>query len=149
MEKIRLTEGMWVVVCDGRKLLILENVGDADFPNLKTRAADEHFVPPTHELGSDAPSRVHQSVGTARSSVEQTDWHDKAEAEFVTDLVKRLDAAVGAKAVRRLVVIAPPRALGVMRQHYTDRLRAALHAEIDKDLTALPVHEIERRLTGG
>ena len=46
------------------------------------------------------------------------------------------------------MIVAPPRALGVLRRAYTDRLRAALHAEIDKDLTAAPVHEIERLLTG-
>ena len=26
----------WVVVCDGAKALVLENAGDAKFPNLKT-----------------------------------------------------------------------------------------------------------------
>jgi len=36
----------------------------------------------------------------------------------------------------------------MMRHAYTDRLRGAIHAEIDKDLTALPLHEIERHLVG-
>jgi protein required for attachment to host cells len=148
MNKIRLPEGIWVVVCDGAKALVLENTGDAEFPKLVMRAADKSFAPPTRELGTDAPTRVRQSVGTAHSAAEQTDWHDKAETDFLTELVKRLDAAVLAKAARRLVIVAPPRALGVMRKHYTDRLRGALDAEIDKDLTAVPVHEIEKRLGG-
>jgi protein required for attachment to host cells len=148
MNKIRLPEGIWVVVCDGAKALVLENAGDAEFPKLVTRAADKSFAPPTRELGTAPPTTVHQSVGTARSHAEQTDWHEKAEADFLTELVKRLDAAVMAKTVRRLVVVAPPRALGIMRRAYTDRLRGALEAEVDKDLTAVPVYEIEKRLAG-
>jgi protein required for attachment to host cells len=148
MNKIKLPQGVWVVVCDGAKALILENTGDAEFPQLVTRAADTNFAPPTRELGTAPPTRVHQSVGTAHSAAEQTDWHDKAETDFLIELVKRLDAAVAAKTVRRLVIVAPPRALGHMRKHYTDRLRGALEAEIDKDLTAVPVYEIEKRLAG-
>jgi protein required for attachment to host cells len=148
MDAMRLPEGAWVVVCDGRKALFLQNVGDAEFPNLKMREVDKHSAQPTSALGADSPGRVHQSVGTARSTVEQTDWHEKAEDDFVTDLVHRLDAAIEAGTMTHLVVVAPPRALGVMRHAYTDRLRKALHAEMDKDLTALPVYEIERHLVG-
>jgi protein required for attachment to host cells len=148
MDALKLPEGAWVVVCDGRKALFLENAGDDEFPNLKTREADKAETPATSELGTDSPGRVYQSVGDRRSAVEQTDWHDKAEEEFLTDLVQRLDAAVEAKTMTHVVIVAPPRALGMMRHAYTDRLRAVLHAEIDKDLTALPVGEIERRLVG-
>ena len=147
-KKIRLPEGIWVVVCDGAKALVLENTGDAEFPKLTTRQADKAFAPPTRELGTAPPTRVHQSVGTAHSAAEQTDWHEKAEADFLTELTKRLDAAVTAKTVKRLVICAPPKALGIMRRAYTERIRAALEAEIDKDLTAVPVYEIEKRLSG-
>jgi protein required for attachment to host cells len=45
------------------------------------------------------------------------------------------------------VLIAPPRALGVLRSAYSPALKGAVRAEIDKDLVAVPVHEIEKRLT--
>jgi protein required for attachment to host cells len=35
MENIKLGAGDWVVVCDGRKAMILENMGDAQSPNLR------------------------------------------------------------------------------------------------------------------
>ena len=47
---------------------------------------------------------------------------------------------------KSLILVAPPRALGVMRQAYSHNLRAALQAEIDKDFVKLPVHEIEKHL---
>jgi protein required for attachment to host cells len=55
---------------------------------------------------------------------------------------------VQAGEAKALVIVAPPRALGVMRNAYSQNLRAALRAEIDKDLVKLPLHKIEEQLTG-
>lgn len=147
MSALSIQPGEWVVVCDGAKALVLENTGDAKFPNLKTRDVHEHKALATHELGADAPGRSHSSLGHGRSSVSQTDWHDQAEQEFLADLVKRLDAAVESHQVKSLIVVAPPRALGVIRPLYSHALRAAVRAEIDKDFVKLPIHEIEKHLT--
>jgi protein required for attachment to host cells len=146
MSKLKIRQGEWVVVCDGAKALILVNIGDEVFPNFKTKEVYDQADPMTHEQGTDAPGRSFQSVGTARSAMEQTDWHEQAERHFLEKLAARLDAAVGAGEVKSLVVAAPPRALGVLRQVYSHGLRRALHAEIDKDLVKLPVHEIEKHI---
>jgi protein required for attachment to host cells len=134
------------VVCDGAKALVLENVGDEMFPNLKTKEVYQQEDPPTHEQGTDAPGRSFQSVGTARSATEQTDWHQQGERRFLEKLVARLDGAVRTGEVKSLVIAAPPRALGAIRQAYTHGVRNALAAEIDKDLVRMPVHEIEKHL---
>ena len=146
MSKLKLRPGEWVVVCDGAKALVLENVGDEMFPNLKTREVYQQDDAMTHEQGSDAPGRSFQSVGTARSAMEQTDWHEQGERRFLEKLVARLDHAVQAGEVKSLIIAAPPRALGAIRQVYTQALRNALAAEIDKDLVRMPVHEIEKHL---
>jgi protein required for attachment to host cells len=148
MAKLKIDQGDWVVVCDGKKALLLENVGDAVFPNLKTKEVYEHAAPKTHEQGADAPGRAFSSVGAIRSAVEQTDWHDQSERAFLEDLAGRLDAAVTAGETKAVIVVAPPRALGVLRQAYSPRLSQALHAEVDKDLVRMPVHEIEKHLVG-
>jgi protein required for attachment to host cells len=146
MAKVKIRQGDWVVVCDGAKVLMLENIGDDVFPNLKTRETHGNSNPPTHEQGTDEPGRVFQSVGGARSATEQTDWHEQSEHEFLTKLAARLDAAVKAGQIKSLIIVAPPRALGVIRNAYTPALRAALRAEIDKDLVRMPVHQIEKHL---
>lgn len=146
MSKLKLHAGEWVVVCDGAKALVLENTGDEKFPNLKTREVYQQDDLPTHEQGSDAPGRSIQSVGSRRSAMEQTDWHEQGERRFLEKLVARLDAAVQAGEVRSLVIAAPPRALGALRQAYSQGLRHALAAEIDKDLVKMPLHEIEKHL---
>jgi protein required for attachment to host cells len=138
-----------VVVCDGAKALVLENAGDEVFPNLRTKEVYEQHALKTSEQGTDAPGRSLQSVGMARSAMEQTDWHDREERAFLEDLAGRLDAAVTAGETKALVVVAPPRALGVLRQAYSPNLRAAVRDEIDKDYVRMPVGEIEKHLTGG
>lgn len=148
MDKIKINQGEWVVVCDGAKALVLENKGDAMFPNLQTREVHEQKNARTGEIGSDAPGRSHSSVGHGRSAVEQTDYHDLAEREFLVGLMGRLNAAIEAGETKSLIVVAPPRALGVIRQTYTHNLKHAVRKEIDKDFVKMPVHEIEKHLTG-
>jgi protein required for attachment to host cells len=47
-----------------------------------------------------------------------------------------------------VILVAPPRALGMIRPLYGHALKAALRAEIDKDLVKQPVYVIEKHLTG-
>lgn len=148
MTSIKIEQGDWVVVCDGRKALILENIGDDIFPNFRTREVHEQDVPKTRELGTDAPGRSGNSVDQARSAMEQTDWHTLEEQRFLQALVGRLDAALGAGETSCFTIVAPPRALGVIRASYSPNLKKAVRDEIDKDLVRLPVYEIEKHLTG-
>ena len=79
MSKLKIRQGDWVIVCDGRKALVLENAGDEKFLNLKTRQVFDHPDEKTSELGTGAPGRSFSSVGHGRSAVEQTDWHTQEE----------------------------------------------------------------------
>jgi len=148
MNKLKTATGDWIVVCDGRKALILENIGDGLFPNLHTREVKEHAVPMTHDQGTDVPGRAFASVGSARSAMEQTDWHLQAEQEFLRKLARQLDHAVTSGQTKHIVLVAPPRSLGVFRQASTKHLRAAIKAELPHDYVKLPVGEIEKRLFG-
>lgn len=146
MSKLKIRQGDWVIVCDGKKALVLENAGDEKFLNLKTREVFSHADPKTSEIGTDAPGRSFSSVGHGRSAMEQADWHTQEEERFLRKLAAHLDTEVKAGRAKSIVLVAPPRALGVLRPSYTHDLRKALRSEIDKDLVALPVHEIEKRL---
>ena len=148
MSELLIRHGEWVVVCDGAKALVLENTGDIKFPNLKTVKVFEQKDLPTHLLGTDAPGRTYSSIGHSRSAVEQTDWHDQAERAFLTHLAQHLDAALAAGKTKSLIMVAPPRALGMIRPAYSPALKSAVRAEVDKDLVKQPVHQIEKHLTG-
>jgi protein required for attachment to host cells len=146
MSKLKIGSRDWVVICDGRKALILQNEGDEEFPNLRMREVREHDDASTHSQGADAPGRVHQSFGVTRSAVEQTDWHDIAERHFLTEVVRLLDEALTNNLVKKFILVASPRALGMLRPAYSPALRRAISVEIDKDWVGLPIHEIEEKL---
>ena len=147
MSELLIHRDEWVVVCDGAKALVLQNAGDAKFPNLKMREVYEQKDLPTHLLGADKPGRTHSSAGSGSSSVTQTDWHNQAEQAFLTQLAEKLDAAVAAGKTKSIILAASPRALGMIRPAYSHALRAAVRVEVDKDLVKLPIHEIEKHLT--
>ena len=148
MSDLMIRAGEWVVVCDGAKALVLQNVGDVQAPNLKTLEVFEQKDLPTHLLGSDKPGRTHSSAGHGSSAVTQTNWHDQAEQAFLTHLAQRLDAAVTGGKTKSLIVVASPRALGMLRPAYSHALKGAVRLEVHKDLVKMPVHEIEKHLTG-
>lgn len=148
MPGLTIRNGEWVVVCDGAKALILENAGDSKFPNLKTVEVFEQTDLPTRDIGTERPGRSYSSVGHGRSAYEQTDWHNQQEEAFLTRLVEHLDAALGAGKTKSLIIVAPPRALGVLRPAYSHAVKNAVRAELDKDFVKMPVHEIEKHLAG-
>ena len=148
MTELLIRHGEWVVVCDGAKALILENTGDMKIPNLKTLKVLAQTDLPTHALGTEAPGRTGNSVGTARSAIDQTDWHNQSERAFLVDLAQQLDSAIAAGRAKSLIMVAPPRALGMIRAAYSQALKGAVRAEVDKDFVKMPLHEIARHLTG-
>jgi protein required for attachment to host cells len=142
----RIHRGDWIVVCDGTKALVLRNEGEPGRLKLKTHEVFKQADPKSSDLGADAPGRSFASVGSGRSAMEETDLHDQAEREFLAKLAGRLDAAAAKGDLPALILVAPPRALGVLRETYSGPLRKVLRGEVEKDYVNLPIAEIERRL---
>lgn len=146
MPALKIDSGEWVVVADGARALILENVGDKLYPDLRTKEVYKQDDPKSSELGTDRPGRAFNSVGTQRSAMEETDWHDQEEQRFLARLAERLDKAVQGGETKSLVLVAPPRALGVLRQKLSQHVRNALRAEIEKDYVKMSVDEIAKHI---
>jgi protein required for attachment to host cells len=77
--------------------------------------------------------------------MEPTDWHAKAEDELVTAFGKRLDRYPLDGKLGDLVVVAPTKTLGVLRQAL-GHAKSHVRAEFDKDYVDAPVHDIEKHL---
>jgi protein required for attachment to host cells len=146
MTKIGLINNLWILVCDGQKALLFQNVGDRVYPKFETRERFAHKVPATHELGTERPGREHSSADVRRSSAEAPDYHAMEEAQFLADLVHHLDRYAAEHKIKDLVIVAPPRALGILREALPHHLKALVRAEIDKDYVSQPVYEIEKHL---
>ncbi len=147
MPKSGLENGIWVLVCDGRKALLLQNAGDRVFPKLETRKAYEHADRPTHELGTDVPGRTVSGSPGRRSAIEPKDLQSLAEEAFLRHVAADLDRLVATGQIKDLIVAAPARALGMIRQALSAPVRTTVRAEIDKDYVRMPIYEIERHLS--
>jgi protein required for attachment to host cells len=146
---MKIDHDAWVVIADGRKALIAQNVGTPFKPKLAVRTVlESNANPSTHLQGADRPGRSHDSTSPGRSAMEQTDWHAQAETDFVKRVAEALGDLCKAEDVRSLVLVAAPRALADLRSALAPSVRGRMVSEVDKDLTNHPLPEVEKILAG-
>jgi len=136
----------WIAVADGSRSKVFRVAGRGRL-KLESETVVPH--PPSREINADRPGRTFDSTGQGRHAKEPpTDPHDKAEADFLHGLARQLGAAHERKAFDRLVVVAPPRALGILRDAYPKQLAKAVTREIAHDLTGFEAPALEDYLKG-
>lgn len=135
-----------VLVADGKKYLLLRNTGDLRQPVLTYEGGGEKENAATAAQGSDQPGRAFASVGSSRSAIEQTDWHQIEEDRFAARIADMLGQLARAQDFEELVIVAPPKCLAELRQAFDRPVTARIIAEIAKDLTKHPVDRIARIL---
>lgn len=140
----RIDTGTWIVIADGEKALILENEGDAQDFNFRTRRVEEQENPPDRAQGTDAPGRRSDGPQGHYSAMDETDWHRLGKERFARDLADLLYRAAHAGRFERLVLAAAPHVLGDMRPNLHKEVTDRLLGEIPKTLTNHPLDEIER-----
>jgi protein required for attachment to host cells len=147
MAKSGLDHKAWVLICDGGKAILAENAGDAEAPNLQVRETFEHPDLPTHRQGTDKPGRKFSSASDARSATEPTDFHAQAEEDFLRKIANRLERNIGERHIENLVVVAPPKAIGILRRAFSPSVRKVVRREVEKDYVHMPIYEVERHLS--
>ena len=155
---MRVPHNSCVLVADGRKLLFFRNEGDGDYPNLEVERKRVEDNPADRDQGTDRPGRSFVSAGSPRtggavsagannrSAFSETDFHQLQEDRFAADAAELLKERALRNDFESLVVVAPPKTLGELRKHYHKEVEKRLSAEIAKDLTNMPVEEIEKIL---
>ena len=141
---MQVPHNSFVLVADGQKMLFFRNEGDNDYPNLTVESKEVQDNPADRDQKTDAPGRAASSVGTARSAMEEVDYHQQEEDRFAADAAEMLKDRALQNNFDSLIVVAPPRTLGELRKHYHKEVEKRLIGEIAKDLTGHPVDEIER-----
>jgi protein required for attachment to host cells len=137
----------WILIADGSRARLF--VAEPRATSLKP-AFQHEFIGtnlPSREIGSDQPGRAFDSAGAGRHAMEPpTDPHRYEKMSFARDVANILDDARKRREFSRLVVVAPPQALGDLRSAFSDPLRKLVVAELAKDLTKIPVHELSSHL---
>lgn len=143
---MQLQHGDWVMVGDGAKALFLRNEGNTLKPALQTVDVMETENAATRDQGTDRPGRAFSSASDRRSAHSQTDWHQLGETRFAGEIADKLYTAAQKGRYARLIIVAPPRALGDLRKAFHKEVSDRIVAEINKDLTMFPPEEIESAL---
>jgi protein required for attachment to host cells len=129
-----LPTGATVAVADGEKLILFHNTGHDGLPQLT--------VSPSARVDGD-----HRGADPGHHSSPANPNHGQpAEDGFSVGVADLLNRRVLAGTIADLVVIAPPRALGELRKHYSEQLSKVLRGEIAKELTGHTVHDIEKAI---
>ncbi len=136
-----------VLVLDGRKMLFFRNHGDEAQIDLRTEAHDERVDMSDGEMKTDAPGSNHQSVGNGRSSYEETDFHQQAEDDWVKDAADELKKRALTNDFEHLCIIAPPKALGVLRKALHKEVERRIVCSINKEMSGRPIPDIEALIT--
>ena len=140
-------KNIWIVIADGGRARFFRTNG-----TLKdlSPALDHELVSDrrySRDINADRPGRTKDRIAHGRHAYEPpTDPHENEEIEFAREVARLLDEERKKQAFDEAVLIAPPKALGRIRDAMSRELRKLVTREVDKDLTKLKLHELPKRL---
>jgi protein required for attachment to host cells len=137
----------WILIADGARARLYSNSGPGKGIEAVPGGVIEGDHRPDHELVRDGLGRTFESVGETRHAIQpRTDPHRELKRDFSKELAAMLDQRLAAKAFDRLVLVAPPSALGDLRAALPAHMKPHIYAELNKDLTKTPAAELPQHL---
>lgn len=139
-----------VLVADGRKALFLRNEGDARQIDLRTTSHLEREDRKDSDIKTDASGQSPAPAGTGLpgGTMGEPDFHQQEEDRFARDLAEKINMMALAGKFDALVVVAPARTMGELRQLWHKEASARIVGEHVKEMTDRPVSDIAALLTG-
>lgn len=137
----------WILIADGARARIFANYGPGKGIETVRGGEFETEILPGRELRDDRPGRTFESANTMRHAITpRVDPRRELKRTFSEQLAAILDEKLAAKAFDRVVIVAPPTTLGDLRAALSAHVKAAVYAELDKDLTKTPTAELPQHL---
>lgn len=137
----------WVVIANGGHAEVMEYRGPNEDLATVPNGSFEQPNLPTREIMSDDRGRgfAGKGISDARGAMEwHTDAHEYEEFRFVSQVSGFLDSHVND--FDQLVVAAAPKALGTLRKKLSGNVQKKVRAELNKDFTNVPLHEVQGQL---
>ncbi len=138
---------IWITVADGaRARFFRSNPGGTRIePALDVELVADRR--PSREIDADRPGRTKDRMAQGRHALEpEVDAHEHARQAFAREIAEVLDEHRKQNDFDELVIIAPPKMLGYLREAMPEPLKKLVRREVDKDLTKLGAHELPQRL---
>lgn len=143
----------WVVLADGARARIIAQDGPGAELTSVYEEEDVKAKLPGREINADRPGRTFDSGGRGDAAAQgrhayepPTDPRWKEQADFIRSVAELLEDAAHQGSFERLVLIAPPKALGELRASLSKNVSRMVCAELPKDLVAVSIHELPERL---
>jgi protein required for attachment to host cells len=140
----KLENGTWVLIADGEKALFMVNETDAEDPFLQVFREEEQDNPPNRDQAANRRGRFNDGPSVHRSAVDDTDWHQLSKDRFADELAEILYKQSHKAKFDKIVIVAPPKTLGELRDEMHQEVAAKVVGEIPKTLTNHPMDEIEK-----
>jgi len=137
-----------VLVADGRKMLFFRNHGDENQIDLRTEAHDAREERKDREIKTDAPGTTKQSAGYGRSTYEEADFQQQEEDRWIKDAADELKARALRHDFEALAIVAPPKALGVLKKCLHKEVEKRVVWTVNKEMSGRPIPDIEALLKG-
>ena len=135
-----------IVVADGARARFLENDG----PGKGVRPALDHDLrqelPPNREIVTDKPGRDSGPGGSRHGMAPRVDWHTFEKERFSHQVAELLRDARLQRRFDRLVLVAPPKVLGWLREQLDKPTYEMVTGELPKDLTHATDAELTKHL---
>lgn len=128
-----------VIVTSGKVARLFDLQGRGDALSLVEKQRLE-----AREVNSPADTQgvTHSSVGHSQHRLAPHSGPDKRKDAFAADIADRLASDTGWNAFERLVVIASPKMMGLLRARLDAKTQAKVWTQIDKNLAQMPVEKI-------
>lgn len=137
----------WIVIADGAQARILENQGPGKGLIPLPEQEMQQTLRPSRDIDADRPGRSYDRVGPGRHAVEPpTDAHREEKRRFAEELANRLNAAALNHSYDRLILVAPAKTLGDLRQALSKEAAAKIDGELSKNLTSFSDHDLPGHL---
>ncbi|WP_050929750.1 host attachment protein [Aestuariivita boseongensis] len=133
----------WILVANARSAKVFAHHGPGKH---LTIVSDQNWSAPEPRLPDDEAGIGHSIGGPGRAAVEQTNLQDVDDARFAETVISGITKAQSASRFDRLILVAGPHMLGLLRAQMGDGLRAAVISEVAKDLSHHTTESVELHL---
>ena len=135
----------WFIIADGGRARFIERDEQGAYRTISSFVSTE-LKASSRDLATERPGRVHESATTARHAIEpKTDPKEAAKEDFVRYVADQVQSEQ--ENFDDLVLVAPPRVLGQLREMLAKSVADAVTWDLAKDLTKVPDHELSEHLS--
>ncbi len=138
----------WVLVAHRGGARLFEGKGPGKGLSLLQDISHPEGRLKSKDLGSDTPGHMGDSHGTRHAFEQEQEPAAHVTEQFARKLAGVLDEGRVGKRYDRLVLVAEPHLLGILRAALSRETAALVTATVNKDLGHVDAHEMPRHLAG-